>query len=310
MDPAIHINKGESLESALAKILGVHEVQSFEKGFFAHKSSASPQSQGLNTAQGFDPQTMKVQERRPKENEGAWQMAQRYCERSGCLIELSDSRNRVALAQPSYEQAPQFFVERSKLASNAAYSNVIGAQMREDYSQVPTVYVATGRGFSVPGQASKALAKEARIFGENSLTPVGNSRRVREILELDAAPRIYQGRIKPSQRVPLKGALYRPRFVESQWSRSQEEHNKLTIKEVSAALKNVLVLDYEFPHFFQLPSEGTPGGVFVYDSVVNVQDEIFGIHQDMYCASRTLSYSQGLGPSAQLQLILPYSYTL
>src|SRR5690606_24763137 len=120
VDPAIHINKGERLESALSKILGVHEVQSFEKGFFAHKASASPQSQGLNTAQGFDPQTMKVQERRPKENEGAWQMAQRYCERSGCLIELSDSRNRVALAQPSYEQAPQFFVKRSKLASNAA----------------------------------------------------------------------------------------------------------------------------------------------------------------------------------------------
>lgn len=311
VDPGVVINKGISLEKGLLSIGEVLGITEIEAGFKRFKESACPESVSNNSSSPFDI-SKEVEQRSARDNEGAYQLMLAFCERAKTTIQPSDSRTTISIAQPSYEQKPTFYVRRTNLGTDKAFSNVTGGELQEDYSEVPTVYVSSGRGFSVRGQATKGLSKTVSVFGDDAFLKVGSHPRVLSIIgELDhnGIPKTHKGRIKKGSSVDaFRGVLYRPRYITNNECRTQEELDNLANTEISASLKKVFSLTYELPDIQQMPRFGFSGGLLCYDTVMNVKDEVFGLDGDFYVASRSLSYSSSGGTSASVQLILPHSY--
>ena len=320
VDPSIRINKGESLENTILKIVEPFGVTSIEHGFGDFKNAITPEANENNFSKNFNPSQLKVQQRKAENSEGAYEMLLRYCERAGCVPQVSDARTKLSLATPAYNQDATFWVRRENIGTDQGFSNVTSATLTEDYTATPSVMISTCRSFSERGQASKGTQKTLELFSSKSSYPLGRNYRLSDGSnirsrtgsdEYDPGPIVQAGRVKPGHASDPQTAYF-PLYIDSKESKTQEELDELVHKKASNALKSTFVLKYTFPFIGQEPlqddlgnaSTGYLGGIFMYDTIFHVKDDVFGINNDFYCSARTISYSSAQGTSASVDLII------
>jgi len=302
VDPSVIVNQGENLEKAALRICQPWISSIDNNGFNSQRQRLTGGFSEIVKPE-FDAIKLKVPERPAKGNESVWQMLMKFCERSGCLILPSNDIRVLVLAKPEYNQEPLFKLVRNL---NGYGNNVVSGSMKESYGEIPTVYIELTR-FSgqTRGLPIKGSGTQYDVFGDKSIIPAGQTQKVREVIYgngSDEEQLIWEGR-RNSKSAPLGNKLYRPRYVETNESKTALEAEKLMLKELSSDLQNTLQLTYKIAGFTQ------NNVIWSIDTIADVYDELLDIKEQMYIEGRTFNYSDS-GAVTTLNLIQKNTFFL
>lgn len=289
------IKKGTPIKDAILKVLkpfGITTVEDYTK-VRNTQSGASPYS----GAPPVDINSLKCEEIKSNPNEGAFEFIKRIISRHGILLMPGSSRSAVCLTAPEYRSEPLFTFTRFR---NGSHNNVISGSVERDYSEAPTVIVATGRtGGS--GETAKSINVEAPGFGPSSPSPLG---KVQEVSDITSGSVIAK-RLKTADSGD-PNLLYRPLYIKDTESKTQKELDKFVKRELANRLKGTLAVSYTLAGH----SDPKTGYLYAVDCMAKTEDEIAGVFEALWIEKRTFSYSEGSGPTTNIQLWRPASFEL
>jgi prophage tail gpP-like protein len=307
IDPRTHFKESQSLEELFRTIFEPFGFKNFVIDNDAHRSLRT----GLRTGRpgkgkrgGRAIAQRKLRQLRPQMHEGAFAFAARVAQRHGLWIWSSPDGQTIILGEPDFDQEPSY-----KLRRNRGGTNILGGHIKLDTAEQPTIVLADG--FSGGGE-----------FGKSRI----RAKCVHPILGYDASgtmlPHVKAIYDKHAEAVEIKlpsvdtkNTLYRkarsnriqsrPLYLHDDESKTLEQLTMYVQREMALRLQKSAAVSYTV--------EGhawTDGGAYVPwapDTIVDVDDDVFGIKGRMYVLGRTFRKSRNGGTTTQLDLILPGS---
>lgn len=299
VDPSLRFKKEQTLGDAILSVtrpFGV--VTIFSDGFNLTRNLLT----GKRPYGGPPPrtfQTAKLDEFKPEERDGAWQVAEKLAARHGFMLQPAGSRDAIVLAEPEYRQQPLYQFHRP--------GSVLRAVARRDYGDVPTVTIATGRGGSAGGKVS-ATQHMRSAFGDDAVSEIGKNAEVARFAGLGTGtPVVINFRIVPTapDSPGLAGLLYRPLYYKDKDSRNQEQLERGLKREVCERLRKTL----EYTVTMRGHSHPETGAYYAIDTMADVKDGIEDINEQLWVYARRF-WNDGGGPMTELKMLRPESLVL
>jgi prophage tail gpP-like protein len=181
-------------------------------------------------------------------------------------------------------------IRRSTASPSTAGGNqVLSATATRDYSSFPTYAMFAGKG----GEKTKARNPLSRSY-EIDAVAANLSDELQSILG-DAT---IAGRRKVGDTSELGlGQLYRLLYQLDEDSKNAAQLERVAARAVGERLKETLVYSVKLKGF----EDRTSGGLFAIDTVIDVQDEVCGIQEPLWVASRKFSFSPTEGATTELE---------
>ncbi len=232
---------------------------------------------------------------KPEPGMGIFDWLNRLAARQGCTIQPGPDRSSVILAAPNYDSKPIATFSRASDPRPARRNNIKSASADEDYSSFPTVGLVSGK-VTTAGDAAKAAGSVRDIT--QGMPPA--------LLRLIGS-RILTKRIKPEAPGSADAKkLYRLLYVKDDEARKPEQVERSIARAVSERLR--ATLSYEVT--VRGHRDPDSGYVFATDTMAQVKDDVCGIDEALWVASRTFTYSRGAGAESKLTLWRPGSFIL
>lgn len=328
MDPSFRVSKGEHLDSLIQRALAPFGVNTVVGDGYnlARNAATGKNSRGVPS----DFKGIPMEDMKPSDNQGTFQFLTSIVSRHGFTIQPTTLREWVALAAPDYSQQPLYEFRRS--ASNPSLTNILQGKASRDYTNVPSVTIATGRvlpkgvkyvrgtdeeslrhdaaviarwwfGLEADKLSSQSVAVPARYtiktFGIGSPSTIG---------ELEEVRRVFNGvaveeHIKPGT-LGDESKVYKPLFYKDDKARNTSQLYYGLRRELAERLKDTLVYSVEV-----LGTAAPDGAIYCVDTLARVDDDVQDVHETMWIMDRSVSDS-GNGAVTTLQLIRPGSFLL
>lgn len=237
------------------------------------------------------------------DDDGAFEWCNKVVARHGFTLQPAGTRDSILIIQPNYEQDPLYTLSRP--------GTVIDGSADRDYSDVPTVTLARGRGTAADG-SKRGLRSELPTFGAGSFwSQANNNQEIRSIITgANGQPAIRSKRFDPDSdsggNFAHAAPLYRPMFYSDKDSRNQEQLESGVRRKVSAQLMKTLAYECTVRGVTDLDT----GATYAVDTIAQVVDQIEYVNERMWVAERTFSFSEGSDALTTLKLIRLGSYVL
>lgn len=293
VDPTLAFRKGIGLGDAILDILrpwGITTV--YDAGGNLTRNLLTGK-QPFSGAPPRDFKSAKTDEFKASEGQGAFELAERLAARHGFTLQpAGGERSRVVLGEPEYRQAPLYRIERG-----TGSKNVETASARRDYSNVPTVTIAKGRG---AGEGAKGVAAIKSQF-PTFLQPIGDNTEVQRI----TAGRTQDTRLDPKKSPGDPRKLYAPLYYQDADSRNVDQLERGVRRMVAERLRDTLT----YTCTLRGHSDPDTGAVYAVDTMAEVTDTVDDVEETLWVMS-CKRYNRGQGPRTDLVLIRPESFAL
>lgn len=266
----------------------------------ANRGVLTGQKRGTPTSKkGKELKKFAIHQLRPYAREGAHEFASRVCQRKGLWIWPTADGTQLVVGTPDFEQSPMYTLQRRIGGTN----NILDGSVRFDVSNQPNVIVADG--FGGGGEFGHS---RLRAYLANPAVALGGDQ--------TAASAAYQAlfaKFKSAHALTAKHSFYtvntptlRVMYLHDDESKTQEELDNFVYREMALRMRQGLTVHYTVEGHGQYALDGsfTPWAV---DTVVDVQDDIGGVHEPMWVLSRTFNKSRHSGTTTELELIRLYS---
>jgi prophage tail gpP-like protein len=291
VDPALKIKQNTTLGQTIidaAKPVGITEVTS--DGGQALRDLRT----GSSIKGGPAPKDMtkaKGDEYKPRPGEGIYQFCNRLAARHGVTIQPTDSRSKVNLSAPAYEQAVAYKLLRSMDPSVSSSSCLLSATVTRNYSKVPTFTLGVGKkGKGGLGKSSLSYEQkvDTSLFSTSGLT--------------------HDGRIHPVKGGGPKAenSLYRFFFTRDEQARNKEQLERAVKRTQAERTRDVL----QYQATVRGHKDPVTGRTWAVDTIVHVRDELCDVDEKLWIEGVTFEYTEGQGATTQLVCWLPGSFKL
>lgn len=291
IDPSFRTNAGETLASALIRAgapAGINGVVD-DADVSMRDIRSRFGTQGRQPPKGMA--AKKAEDLKAEPGMGLFDWMSRIAARvGGATIQPGLGRNQLVLSKPHYEQSPRYGIRRRRFNARANDNNVIDTRAQQDLSSFPTHVVAVGKvGKNGRTKKTTGVSTDTDWVGSDAI-----------------AGRLYRGRYKPDQGPRSGSELYRLRYLRDEDCRTELELSNLAARHLSEHLRHSL----EYTVTLQGFSDPGTGATWAIDTIVDVDDEVRGIREPLWVASRTFRYSEGNGATTELKCWRPWSYVI
>jgi prophage tail gpP-like protein len=297
IDPAFGVKKGELLgavvEDAMAPV-GIDTT--FLDSDVAMRDVRTGKPAGGRADKDF--KTLKQEELKAQSGESIMQFANRLVSRHGATLQPGPTRNSIVITEPNYSQSPVATITRTDDQRTSVANNVIRGTATRDYSSVPTYALWHGKG----GKAGTQKESNTITIPIQDLV-AGISTELIDAFEGTAV----RGRRKPAESTKLEiGQLYRLLYDRDDESRNRDQLIRAATRGMGVRLKETLTYSVTL----QGHSDPVTGAYWAVDTVVQVNDDICGLNEPLWVASRTFKYSATEGATTDLELWRPGTFVI
>ncbi len=298
-DPTKTLKEGQTLLDALKQLFGPFGWSADDQFVATNQAARNVKSgvRGTPTTKGTKRfgkpiKSYVLHQLRPHYQEGVFAFASRIAQRHGLWIWLSPDGEKVIVSQPDFDQPGAYRIVRKFTGRN----NVLEGQVRIDMAHQPTLIVADG--FSGGGEFGKGRIKS---IGVNPAVTTSDPdyaatfKRYPDARVVDITPL--------RKRYPV--AKNRVLYLHDDESKTQEQLDNFVRRELSLLARHQLVAHYVVEGHGQDSGDGYIP--WCTDMMVTVDDDVAGIHGDMYIAGRTLEKDRHGGTITRLELFVPHS---
>jgi len=302
IDPAVRVKKGESLVQALLVAFKPWGVDVSVGNFDALRNAVT----GKNPYTGKparDFLAIKIEDWKPQDSDGAFEWANNLAARHGATIQPSTRRNEICLCEPEYQQSPLFRLSRP--------GNILSGVAKLDWSDVPTVTAAKGRGIAT-GSAAGGLSKTLPTFSAGSPSELYKNTEIQfTITGPNSGVAVVEELYNPKKGGPTTiydspAPCYRPLYYSDKESKTVEQLERGLRRMLSERLRKTMMYDCKLQGVVNLDS----GAIYGVDVMATVHDEIEDVDENLWVLERTVEHSKGSSPMTNLQLIRPGSIIL
>lgn len=242
--------------------------------------------------------TFQLYQMKPHNHEGLFRFITRTVERFGLFVRVSADGRTILVTAPDFDQAPLY-----RLVRKPGENNIRSGTVVYDSADQPGLLIVDG--YSNNAEFGKGRIKAACVNPYFGMSADGTiSPPVKEVL--DKYPEAVMVPIvtkRYGRRAPTHPP--KPMFLHDEESKTQDQLNWFVKRTMSELLRKSLVCHYEVEgHGQMVDGVFTPWDV---DTVVDVDDEVGGVHEPMYVLGRTFEKSRGGGTTTKLELIRLYS---
>jgi prophage tail gpP-like protein len=247
-----------------------------------------------------DLKKLQLQQAKPHVGEGVYAYLDRLLRRLGLAMWAAADGSGVVIGVPDFTgPAIHKLIHRR---GDTSENNVTYGQLTTDLSTQPSCIMAYGFGGGVDVQ--KSALKVLMVNELTGLDDAGNP--LPEILNIKA-------RYKSCKVLPIRADLVpftrpigdqhlsAPLFCEDKESKNLAQLEAYVRREMANKQQGALSVNYEVIGHTQ---GGYPWAV---NTLVSVDDEVLGIHRDMWVAEKTFTKDSGGGTKTSLRLILPHT---
>ena len=247
-----------------------------------------------------DLKKLQLAQAKPHIGEGVYAYLERLLRRVGLTMWAAADGSGVVLSVPDFTGPARYRLIRRR--SDPRENNITRGQAVTDLSTQPSCIMAFGFGGGVDVQ--KSALKVLMVNELTGLDASGNP--LPEILNIKA-------RYKSCKLLPLRPDLVplarplgdqllaTPYFCQDTESKNLAQLEAFVRREMATRQQGALSVNYEVIGHTQ---GGYPWAV---NTLVAVEDEVLGIHRDMWIAEKTFAKSNGGGTTASLRLIPPHT---
>jgi prophage tail gpP-like protein len=247
-----------------------------------------------------DLKKLQLQQAKPHIGEGVYAYLDRLLRRLGLTMWAAADGSGVVIGVADFAGPARYKLIRRR--SDPSENNVTRGQLTADLSGQPSCIMAFGFGGGVDVQ--KSALKVLMVNELTGLDASGNP--LPEILNIKA-------RYKSCKLLPIRPALVplvrpigdpmiaTPYFCQDTESKNLAQLEAFVRREMATRQQGALSATYDVVGHTQ---GGYPWAV---NTLVSVDDEVLGIHQDMWIAEKTFAKSNGGGTTTSLRVIRPYT---
>lgn len=237
---------------------------------------------------------------KPYPGEGCYAFAARLSQRHGLWIWLSALDGQLIVSRPDFKQKPQLYLFDHRDGASRL-TNILHGVAREDMSQQPSCIVATG--YSYGGEADRSHLK---VIAVNEIVSLRSDGKLTDgvkkvitdnpdalVLPIRGADVFVDAALRPHPNA-------QPIYLHDQESQKPEQLEGFARRELAKHQKDSLHVTYTAQGHSQ------EGVVWCVDSMVDVDDDARGIHENMWILGRTFEKSRE-GTFTRLELIRPFT---
>lgn len=305
VDPHVRFPNNVTLLDVILKVFGPFGYDVDENVLTtndANRELKQGQVRGAKVSRKGKPlKSYTVHQCKPYSGESVYAFASRLSQRRGLWIWLSAIGDRLIVSRPNFTQKPAYYLFDHPNGVDRL-TNIEHGTVREDASHQPSCIVATG--FSYGGEADRSHLKAIAI---NELVAMNA-----EGVALDSVTKIVLDNpdaILIPPRNFARSAIQphpnaQPLYLHDQESQTPEQLENFARRELALRQKESLHVTYTVPGHTQ------EGVVWCVDSVVDVDDDLRGIHERMWIMGRTFEKSRDGGTFTRLELIRLFTLSL
>jgi prophage tail gpP-like protein len=295
VDPTVKIGPNTSLDDALLQAMaacGIFEITDFENILFSEVRTGKKIKRTKRRRR-----KRPLEEYKPKPGEGIFEYCNRLVARQGATIQPSSNRNEVVIDAPDYTQEPLFTFRRTDDPVASGANNIVTAEAERDYSKFPTYTLFTGTG----GQAgTQSTGLKPALFKMLELAEAFNSEMgqvIRQATNPDRVTHVLPG---------FPALLYRLLYHRDKDARTQEELETGARRAIAERLKDTLA----YTCTVKGHADPVTGAIISVNTMATVDDAITAVHEPLWIARRTLSYTENEGAMAGCELWRPESFQI
>jgi hypothetical protein len=301
VDPALQIKKEMDLGQALLAIFEPFGIKTVYADFGLTRNILSGR---VSAAKGKPAREFKKahpDELRPKENQGTFEFAETICHRMGYSLQSANLRDGIICCVPHDLVDPMGRLARP--------GNILKGSATRDWSSVPTVTIARGRGGD-PNVVVAGTRHEFSTFDSQTVNPIAKIPEIQGIITADdniivTREKRFDPKKRDSTIYGYGQPVYRPLFYQDKDSKNQEQLEYGVSKMVAERLKKTL----EYECTVRGHVDPNTGAIWSIDSIVDIFDFIEQVDERMWLYENT-KYNDGQGPMTSMRFVRPDSYIL
>lgn len=299
IDPTFVVKEGETLGSVIvraASTVGIKKVSDGSDVATARNVRTGKAVGGPGEPPNFI--SFKQEDLKPDPGQGIFEFLKKICERHGCTIQPSTSRDELLIAGPFYKQDVAYKIARTR--NNTTANNVDSATATRDYSSFPSLVMVQGQGSPRHGEATKSNQATLDTWDQAQQYQGELARTLNDIT--------WSGRRKPNGNegdIISQHKIYRLNYFRDNQARNATQLRKAAQKLLAEHLKNTLIYDVTISGH----TDPATGAIWSIDTIIHVDDDICDIHEDLWVMERSLSFGQQ-GAKTKLKCIRPGSFDI
>ena len=232
---------------------------------------------------------------KPYPHEGVFAFASRLTQRFGLWIWASADGLNLIVDEPDFTQNAIYDITHK--TDDTSRNNILSAEVDADGGTQPTVIIATGQGGG--GETGRTGMQVAMVNEITGVDLAGNVRpEVAAILDDHPNATILPLRADVGT-IRLPDSRVRAVYLHDDESKTHDQLEDFVRREMALHQQHAIVARYTHEgHTLR----GVP---FYTNSVANIDDDILGLHNRMWCISRSFSKSRGGGTRTSTEWIMP-----
>ncbi len=232
---------------------------------------------------------------KPHNHEGVFAFASRIAQRFGLWIWSYANGEKLVLGQPDFEQEPLYQLRRNASGS----TNVLSGAAHFSMLNQPTVIIADG--FSGAAEFGNTRLKSVCVNPYFGVLATGQDLpEVTQLLANHPTAHRVDMLVDAGPQRPVNIPL-RPLYLHDDESKTQEQLDNFVKREMSLLMRQSLTCHYQVEGHGQMV--GGEFSAWGSDTVVDVQDDVAGVHERMYILGCTYTKSRSSGTHTSLELI-------
>lgn len=298
-DPTKQFKEGMTLADAMKQLFtpfGWSTDDQFVIDNDANRDLRTGASRGTKTSKKGKPlKSVALHQLKPHNHEGVFSFASRICQRFGLWIWTYANGEKLVLGKPDFDQDPLFKLRRSATGG----TNILSGTAHFSMLDQPTVIIADG--YSGQAEFGNTRLKSVCVNPYFGVRDTGEDLpEVKQLLAAHPSAHRVEMIYDPAPQRPV-GIPLRPLFLHDDESKTQEQLDNFVKREMSLLMRKSLTYHATVEGHGQLVNgEFSAWGC---DCVVDVQDEVTGVHERMYILGCNYHKSRSGGTHTDLELI-------
>ena len=290
--PTLKLSAGDTVFEAVTKAAGPVGIDTI------HSDDDTPlrsirTGQTIPSVPQLDVRNATLKDYKTSPGESIFQYCNRIVARQGATIQPGPNRSTLILAAPNYDQEPLYFATRRRDKASAANTIKTGSASR-DFSHFPTHALVKGKNSSKGSATPMSMSIDFEIFANSSVS---------ELAE------IFKDKCDGDRRKPGTtgdhGLLYRLMYKLDSEARNFAQLERTALREIASRMKATL------QYSCTLPGHATEGDTpYAVDTIIQIEDELAGVHEPMWIESREFTYSKAAGRETKLVCWRPGSFQI
>lgn len=292
VDPQLRFSESMSLQDLVTAVFAFLASVTFQTDNVANRNVMTGRKTGSTSKKGKTLKSYILHQLEPYPQESPFVFASRVSQRFAQWIWAAQDGQSIVVGQPDFEQPPLYQILNSLDPSLSSHNNVLDWHVESSRKDQPSTLLATG--FGGGGVHAMSTLKGGIINPLTSTNTLAVQQAYPTVKFTQPTIALVGGGLGI---LPLLDPVPRPMFLVDRDSHDQSEIDAFLLRELSLRTRHALTANYTI--------EGHRlGGVpIVVDTIVDVQDDLSGVHQQMWVIGRRFRKDAHAGTTTHIETI-------